>query len=228
MWIKGLGKLNFMGNKEKLVEETIKRQVEAVRQTIEALEPVICTAEKGDWVELRAASDRVSDLEGKADTIHREGMVLISSGAFFAGIREDMLNLMEQLDDVADSAKDAARVIAQFPVSKPTYESVFSGDSPIQLVKKAEEAMDVLSESIELVMQRPHEAARKAIDVERKEEEGDDIKNRIVGRVLSKKGEMDVLTLLELKDFVLWLDNVLDDIEDASDVIIVIAAKSGV
>lgn len=228
MWPRGLGRLSFWGKKEKLAIDTIVKEAKLVSDTVAALEGVTAAIEKRDWDEVEAASEEVSRLEEKVDLMHREGMVLISEGAFFAGIREDVLRLMEQLDDVADFSKDASRVIAQYPISHETYELVFSEVKPVALVKKAEDAMAILINAVQSLFSDPREAIRLAIDIERREEEGDEIKARMIRKIFLERQRLDVLTLLELKDFVLWLDNVLDAVEHCSDVVIIISAKSGV
>lgn len=228
LWIKSLGSLNFLGKKEKSAIETITKEVDMVANTVKALEDVVAAAESRDWTLVEAASEKVSSIEEKVDLIHREGMVLISEGAFFAGIREDALNLLSKIDDVADYAKDASRVISQYPVPSEIYEAVFSPTSPIALIKKTEEGVSLLKQAVANLFTNPREAVRIAMEIERVEEEGDEVKNQMIKRIFAFKNKTDPLTTLELKDFVLWLDNVLDGVEDASDIIIVISAKSGV
>ncbi|MGC9174615.1 MAG: DUF47 domain-containing protein [Thermoprotei archaeon] len=228
MWPRRIGRLNFFGKREALAIETIIKEVKTVTETVRSMEGVIKGASAGDWTVVEAESEKVSRNEEKADLVHREGMVIISEGAFFAGIREDILNLMETIDNIADYSKDASRVIAQFPVRPSDYNAVFSADDPMSLVKKAEDAMYILETCIKQLFSNPKESVKLAMDVERKEEEGDEIKARLIKKIFQNKSSMDVLTLLELKDFILWLDNVLDAIEAASDIAIIIAAKSGV
>ncbi len=228
MWPRSFGRLSFFGKKETLAIETLLKEAKMVEETIGLAEGVIKAASRGDWTLVEAESERVSRSEERVDVIHREGMVLISEGAFFAGIREDILNLMETIDNIADYSKDACRVIAQYPVGLEDYQAVFAADDPMSLIKKAEEAMSTLESCISKLFTNPRESVNLAMDVERKEEEGDEIKARLIKKIFQRRNSMDVLTLLELKDFVLWLDNVLDAIEAASDIAIVIAAKSGV
>ncbi|MFQ1021393.1 MAG: DUF47 domain-containing protein [Thermoprotei archaeon] len=208
--------------------ETMLKEAKMVEETIGLTEGVIKAAGKGDWTLVEAESERVSSSEEKVDLIHREGMVMISEGAFFAGIREDILNLMETINNIADYSKDACRIVAQYPIKLEDYQAVFSADNPMSLIKKAEDAMLTLELCISQLFSNPRESVKLAMDVERKEEEGDEIKARLIKKIFQRRNSMDVLTLLELKDFVLWLDNVLDAIEEASDIAIIIAAKSGV
>ncbi|HEV51586.1 MAG TPA: DUF47 family protein [Thermoprotei archaeon] len=228
MWPRSFGRLSFFGRKETLAIETMLKEAKMVEETIGLTEGVIKAAGKGDWTLVEAESERVSSSEEKVDLIHREGMVMISEGAFFAGIREDILNLMETINNIADYSKDACRIVAQYPIKLEDYQAVFSADNPMSLIKKAEDAMLTLELCISQLFSNPRESVKLAMDVERKEEEGDEIKARLIKKIFQRRNSMDVLTLLELKDLVLWLDNVLDAIEEASDIAIIIAAKSGV
>src|SRR5437870_7574618 len=58
----------------------------------------------------RFFDDVIGD-ETKADTIHRDLSLRVANGAFFGGVREDILALLEKIDDIADSAKDASRLL---------------------------------------------------------------------------------------------------------------------
>lgn len=228
MWQKSLGKLSFIGKKEIAAKELILNEVKAASETVRSLEGVVAALSTGDLTLLKAESEKVSCKEESVDEIHRKGMMIISEGAFFAGIREDLLNLMEGIDDIADYSKDASRVISQYLINPVEYKVTFSAEEPIALVKKGEEAMSVLEQCVSQLFSNPKESVRLAVDVERKEHEGDEIKERLLEEIFERKDSLDVLALLELKDFILWLDNVIDAIEHASDVAIVIAAKSGV
>jgi uncharacterized protein Yka (UPF0111/DUF47 family) len=66
----------------------------------------------------------------------------------------------------------------------------------------------------------------KCIEVKGWEEEADEIKSKLVDRIFARRSEMDTLTLLELKDLVLTLDEIADAAERSSEVLIIIAAKA--
>jgi uncharacterized protein Yka (UPF0111/DUF47 family) len=58
------------------------------------------------------------------------------------------------------------------------------------------------------------------------EEETDDIKAKLLVRIADRRGELDPLVVLQLRDFVLELDNVADATEDASDIVVELVAKA--
>lgn len=69
-------------------------------------------------------------------------------------------------------------------------------------------------------------AVNKSLLVERAEEEADEIKNRLIRRIFTHRRNLDVLTLLQLRDFVLKLDEIADAAEDSSDLVISLVAKA--
>jgi uncharacterized protein Yka (UPF0111/DUF47 family) len=86
-------------------------------------------------------------------------------------------------------------------------------------VRLVKESIGALENDAEL-------AVSKSLLVERAEEEADEIKNRLIKQIFAHKSDLQVLTLLQLRDFVLKLDEVADAAEDSSDLVISLVAKA--
>ena len=198
--------------------------IEAVLQ----LEPLLESARNGDWESVEVISDKISELEKKADGSHRDAVIAISKGVFFSGIRDDFLQLMEQNDTVADATHTAAKIISDTPIDKHSFQILYEepNETVLELITKTKETVHLLEESIKAIAIDAQLAVSKSLLVEHAEGESSAIRDRLIKRIFSHKNELDVLTLLQLRDFVLKLDDVASAAEDSSDIVIALVTKA--
>lgn len=223
-----LGRFNLIGMKERRVLDLISDHFGVVVRTVQQLEPVLEAARLGDWNSVEKTADKISEMETLADGLHRDAVVAISQGAFFSGTREDFLELMEKNDEVADAAQNAARILAEYPIDGRAFLVLYgeTGATLGDMFAKLLAEVHLLEESIRALESDAEIAVSKALLVERAEEEGDEVKNRLIKSIFRHKSELDVLTVLQLRDFVLKLDDIADAAEDASDLVISLVAKA--
>jgi len=223
-----LGSFNLVGTKERRVLDLIADHFNVVLRAVQQLESVLEAAKLGDWKNVENTTDKVAELETLADGLHRDAVVAISQGAFFSGTREDFLELMEVNDEVADAAQNAARILAETPIPRKAFLVLFdeAGATVGDLFAKLLDAVRLLRESLGSLESDAELAVSKSLLVERAEEEGDEIKNRLIKHIFGHKSDLDVLTLLQLRDFVLMLDDIADAAEDSSDLVISLVAKA--
>ena len=223
-----LGRFHLVGRKERRVLDLISDHFGVVVRTVQLLESVLGSAKTGDWKTVEQMTDKIAELETLADGLHRDAVVAISQGAFFSGTREDFLELMEENDVVADAAQNAARILAESPVDPKSFLILYEEDSATvgDLFAKLLTAVRLVEESVRALETDAEVAVSKSLLVERAEEEGDEIKNRLIRRIFAHKSDLEVLTLLQLRDFVLKLDDIADAAEDSSDLVISLVAKA--
>jgi len=223
-----LGRFHLVGRKERRVLDLISDHFGVVVRTVQLLESVLESAKTGDWKTVEQMTDKIAELETLADGLHRDAVVAISQGAFFSGTREDFLELMEENDVVADAAQNAARILAESPVDPKSFLILYEEDSATvgDLFTKLLTAVRLVEESVRALETDAEVAVSKSLLVERAEEEGDEIKNRLIRRIFAHKSDLEVLTLLQLRDFVLKLDDIADAAEDSSDLVISLVAKA--
>ena len=208
--------------------ELISDHFSVVVKTVQQLEPLFDSAKNGDWENVGKITDKVAELETLADGLHRDAVVAISQGAFFSGTRDDFLELMEGNDEVADAAQNAARILAESPIDARSFLILYEEQAATlsDLFGTLQSTVKLLQESI-LALERDAEVAvSKSLLVERSEEETDEIKNRLIKRIFAHKSDIEVLTLLQLRDFILKLDEIADAAEDSSDLVISLVAKA--
>jgi len=172
-------------------------------------------------------ADKVGEFETLADGLHRDAVLDISQGAFFSGTREDFIELMELNDNVADAAQNAARILADSPIDMHSFLILYEQPATLpDLFTKLESAVRLLGEAILSLETDSEIAVSKALLVERAEEDADEIKSELIKKIFAHKSDLEVLTLLQLRDFVLKLDEIGDAAEDASDLVISLVAKA--
>jgi predicted phosphate transport protein (TIGR00153 family) len=217
----------FGSKREKRVLDLIAEHLAMVQRCAKELKNMISSAEQMNWALVRSQSEIVSKYESMADDIHREAVIQIAQGAFFAGMREDFLDLIEQVDDIADASQDAARAIAEAPIEPKIFEYLQNADPTLrQLVDCIDRCVTTLVESIESLRTNAELAVNKSLEVEKAEEAADEIKSELISRLSTHRQDMDALTYIQVKEIILKLDEVADAAENCSDLVITIVVKA--
>ncbi|RLI45258.1 hypothetical protein DRO64_02755 [Candidatus Bathyarchaeota archaeon] len=165
--------------------------------------------------------EMISVYESLADDLHLESLLKICNGSFFSGLREDFIRLFDNMDDIADSAKESSQIISRSGIGKALENYSALLDPYVDMVAKTVEA---LGEAIKSLEENSSDAIKKSIKVKELEEQADDIKLRLIKEIFSR--ENDILTLIELKDFVLALDEIADAAARSSEILIMIITKT--
>ena len=221
------GRFHLVGRQERRVLNLISDHLNIVVKTVQQLEPLFEYAKTGNWTLVNQVADKVGEFETLADGLHRDAVLDISQGAFFSGTREDFIELMELNDNVADAAQNAARILADSPIDMHSFLILYEQPATLpDLFTKLETAVRLLGEAILSLETDSEIAVSKALLVERAEEDADEIKSELIKKIFAHKSDLEVLTLLQLRDFVLKLDEIGDAAEDASDLVISLVAKA--
>ena len=169
----------------------------------------------------------ISIQESFADDSYLRSLMMICDGAFFSGLREDFLRLFESIDDIADFAKDSSQILARSRLDEALKNYCRDEEAPLHLfLDKIVRSVEVLEDAIHDLDRDASSVIKKSIEVKELEEEADDIKWKLLEAIFSHKREMDVLTLLELKDLVLTLDEIADAAARSSETLIMIIMKA--
>jgi len=219
----------LVGRKERRVLQLLKNHLDSVLQVVDELKSLIflLTEENITPTVVETKIKMISIRESFADDIYLKSLLAICDGAFFAGLREDFINLFKSIDDIADHAEESSQILARSKldtVIRKFYEnqeaslSVFS-DKIVKSVKALKEAAYELEKDAE-------EVIKKSIKVRELEEEADHIMWKLLKVVFSHRSEMDLLSLLEMKEFVLALDKIADAAARSSEMLITIVTKA--
>jgi len=212
--------------KESTIVKRLVDYVLLVRQAELVLPDLVSAVAGGNATECLASRDAIFQLESKAAAMSRELSTEIAEGAFFGGVREDMLNLISKTYSIADKAKDAARLITLARVSDAGAIELLRSEDMKQFLANLDKAVVALQGLIEAFAIGRKTVLERVHNVEEYEEAADTFKqNMLVALFQRSDGGIDPVTLILVRDFLFCADDVADKSEDASDVALVLIAK---
>ena len=218
--------LSFLSyRKEGAIIDGVKKHLDTVRLTVKAFSDAVASAARGDRLGTSSHIEEVFRTETDADAIHRELSLKIAEGAFFGGVREDVLELLESIDNIADSAKDAVRYLSSDTALLEEGRAIFGSENMQHFLANLGLSVDALTTLIATFDKGKKEILSKVHAVEEFEEEADSAKDSLLKELFGRAEAMSAVTVIQLRDFIFMADNIADNAEDASDVILVLVAK---
>lgn len=216
---------NFsLGGRERSILQGVLDHLATVRECVLAYQELVtaCSVEAPSTQELL---ERVFELEDKADEIQRDLNQRIAEGAFFGGVREDILNLINEDDSIADAAKDASRLLVMGQEGGPSLASVLTSEHMARFEQNLLAAVDALSGIIAALQVDKKSVLARVHTVEDYEEAADTEKDYLLREIFSMRKTMDAVSIIQLRDFLFASDDIADNAENAGDVIVVLVAK---
>lgn len=213
-----------LGRNEKTILAGVNRHLDVVVQIVDAFRLVVVSVASGDSDSAKAAAEAVFAGETRADQVHRELSLQIADGSFFGGIREDLLALLEKVDNIADSAKDSARLLVFSKLDDDARKFV-SSDEMKRFTDEVAVAVEALVALVHAFDGGKKLVLSKIPGVEDAEEEADERKDELLGALAESESAMNPLTVIKLRDFIFMTDNIADNAEDCSDVILTLVTK---
>lgn len=212
--------IGFREQRQVLVQA--RDHVEQVSRAVDQLQQAIGEYARGALAECKASCDRVENSEKQADEIRRELLRGIAEGMFLPPDREDLIHLVERMDDIADHACAAARLIIllRHPVDPDIKERL------VQFTSLLQAAVGHLGQALSALYRGEVEAALEACNqVEAKEEEADRQKSRFLEILFTRP--MEAGALLLLRELIEALENTADKTEDSADLVRLLSVKYG-
>jgi len=214
-----------VGKKERAIFDGILEHLTIVSRTVDAFAASVEKVGEGDTASAEELTRSVFEGETAADTIHRELSLKVAQGAFFGGVREDILNLLEKIDDIADSAKDAARFLSSDLRLGTDARAMLGSENMKLFLDDLKLSVVALTDLVRAFDGGRAKVLSKVHSVEEFEEWADTRKDTLLKQLFANSQRMDPVTVIQLRDFTFVADDIADDAEDAGDVIIVLVAK---
>jgi uncharacterized protein len=213
------------GRKEGEIVRQLQENLVIVRQTEQELSGLVAAAAEGDETSCRSRRDGIFELESKAADAKRTLSTQIAEGAFFGGVREDMINLVDKIAMIADKAKDAARLITLAEVTDAKAREILRSEDMKQFLNNLDQAVVALQHLIEALAIDRKTVLDRVHAVEEYEEWADTFKQNVLSALFERSRGIDPVTVILVRDFVFSADDVADNAEYASDVVLVLVAK---
>ncbi len=201
--------------KEVEVLKLVERQALIARDAVRGLKELYLTLRDGRWGEALEKAYEIAMLEREADSVREEVAAKIFGEAWLPEFREAIMMLIEDIDNVADSAKDVARILTHRKFNTAILNRL-EPDLEVY-VGMAVRAGDLIAESIRILPKDMNAAVKTAKKIEEIEMKVDEVKMMLLSRLYELEDEANILTLLQIKDVILFIDNLVDKAEDFSD-----------
>jgi len=200
-------------SKEQVVFDKLTSISADIRESIELLRTFFKEYLNGNDDQTHLIFTRIKSISDRAATTREEIVSLLYGEPFLPDFKETMLNLTRALNDVMKALKDSARSL------------MIRRINPAMLMKIREQTLSYLAviteASARLVLMISYlstnveEAIRISKEIQGLERQGDEIKDAILMAVYGQEA-MDSISVMQLRDFILFLDNILDGMEEAS------------
>jgi len=211
------------GGREKSIIQGLELHLSVVRSCVATFEKLVGAFLTGNG-SATALEDEVFRLERRADEIQMDLNRKISEGAFFGGIREDILNLIDRIDDIADSAKDASRMLMINPDGDQASLEMLKSEHMRLFLETLLAAVDSLAALVGALQIDKKTILSRVHVVREHEKAADTAKDQLLG-TLFKLPRTDPVAIIQLRDFLFVADDIADDSVHASDVIAMLVAK---
>jgi predicted phosphate transport protein (TIGR00153 family) len=214
-----------INKRESDIVDGIQRHIAIVKQAVDNFANLVGAVARGATSDSALYFEGVIACEKEADEVHRMLSTEIAEGAFFGGVREDILELLEMIDNIADSAKDASRFLETQWRLDAFALSLLRSEQMTQFVANLRKAVYSLGELVAAFKSSRKEVLAKVHDVEDLEEAADSNKDQLIRQLFQSAEHPDPITVIQMRDFMFVADDIADNAEDASDVVLVLLAK---
>lgn len=214
--------LGWLGMAEQQsIMQDARLHVEETYKTVNFFAEAVSAFAKGDVKAKSAAIEEVRKSEHRADILRSKMVDELSEGLLMPPDREDLMHFVKTLDRIADWTNGAARLLGFIEQKLPeniTANIAKATDIIVQSISSLKSGIEALAKN---------DLKKALMDCEmvgRFEHEADDQKKASIETIIHSKLEPAILLLsYQLSEY---LEGVTDKIEDAADVIKVLAIKS--
>lgn len=204
--------------------DLILQHTELMVRILRLNEEFIRALAEGDLKKAELAAKKIKAVERGADQLKRRLMSRIWSTSIPFGDRMDFERLVETIDRVAGCILESHERLMRIKPEALTKEFV---DGLLEMNRLTLETAQKFVENVKALRISPVYAVRLADEVERAESKVDRVRVKVLEelrRMIASK-EVDVLTVIDMRDAVDLIEDVADDFEDASDIVRVISYK---
>jgi len=219
--------IQFVGRGDRQILGFYDELLSYVFKQMDSLKRLVAYITEEDWELALNEAAMVATFESFADEAKEKASLKICRGAFFSGLSQHFLELLEKIDDMADAAKDASTAATEINLHTSVFHSLLKDpDSLYDMIEEVTCSAKALRAAIESLSQGSDPVIEGILEVRKHEKLADGIKAKLIKRLYSQKSDVDLLTLLQIKEFISSLDLIADAAEDSSETLLAIVAKA--
>ena len=203
----------------------IEKHLELTQNAAISLHRMVELSVENNVDEGRSVFKEISRFEREADELRREMVKALTLEEMYPEERDDMMELVRAVDQIADWSKDAGRILRTIPFDKAP-DSVKT--VTMSMTKANIDCVDVLGQSIRVLLKTPHDALELADEVEMLKETIDDLYGELRNNLASEEfPSFSVGTLIMMNEFFDAIETVADWCENTADIVRAIAVRRG-
>ncbi len=206
---------------EQSILQDAQEHVEETHRTVTYFANAIKAFIRGDLVSKVEEIEKVRESEHKADLLRTKMVDELSKGLLLPPDREDLMHFVKSLDRIADWTNGAARLLGfiEDKIPENILGNISTGtDLIVNSISKLKDGIH------SLVKNDLKKALADCEEVDRIEHDADDQKKTLIESIIHAK--LTPATLLLCYQLAEYLEGVTDKIEDAADLVKVIAIRS--
>jgi predicted phosphate transport protein (TIGR00153 family) len=215
---------SFLGSGEKKTLERVEGMLDMAIESGNHLNSLVELLKEFNFEAEAREFNEITDLVKRSHDEHRSLVHVICTGSFFGGIREDLLALLESIDDITYASKHAAAIFHEAELPKDVMDYFFQ-DNVASFISTCVEAAQLLKNAVQALEKDKNVVLATVEKVEAKEEEADELHHSIVKHLYKNEINAKSLDIILLKDFLTIADDIADNSERGSDVLLILVAK---
>ncbi|UCE96149.1 MAG: DUF47 family protein [Candidatus Bathyarchaeota archaeon] len=210
----------FARRRKSKVLELADRQMILAMDTVVDLQKAVVAASKDDKKKVEVHIEHLSKIEHEIDELRRTIFEELTKETMAPQDREDIMHLVKRLDEMADHVKDGAR---NLDLTLKTKISDILWGPLVDMATKLVEITRILRKAIEVLGTKPSEARRLAITIDEMEGQVDEEYQKIKELLLQHSDDMNMATVLFLRELAEEMEHVADSCDDTADYVRILA-----
>lgn len=213
----------FAPNRGLSVLEMVEKHLDLTQNAAISLHTMVEVASDSNQEKGSAVFTNISRYEREADELRRKMVRELTEGEMYPEERDDLMELVRAVDQIADWSKEAGRILRTIPFEK-TPESIKT--ATLNMAKANVDCVDVLKQSISALTKNPSKALTLADEVEMLEETIDDLYGEVRFHFAKEEfPEFSMGSLILMNEFFDAIETAADWCENTADIVRAIAVR---
>ena len=198
-------------------------------QALELLVKILSDTRSG-LADVEDFTDRISALEKEGDRLTQSMEESLGRGSISASLSNDFERLVDSVDSVLDRAHSLSRQLRRVtkrPLREAKEFDTALRKDQVRLIEIGRQQLQILRKLLDIAGSDKVKALEMAREIERLEEQGDDIKDGMLDEIYGSWEKLDYASFHNYIQTTIEADDILDLCEDASDVVIAVMKALG-
>ena len=205
------------------VLEMVEKHLDLTQNAAISLHTMVEVASNSNQEKGSAVFTNISRYEREADELRRKMVRELTEGEMYPEERDDLMELVRAVDQIADWSKEAGRILRTIPFEK-TPDSIKT--ATLNMAKANVDCVDVLKQSINALPINPSRALTLADEVEMLEETIDDLYGEVRLHFANEEFPgFSMGSLILMNEFFDAIETAADWCENTADIVRAIAVR---